>query len=435
MMGSLGDPATWFSTPKEGECPPGRAPDGRRAGERSKAVVSVVDVFPTLIAALDLGSSGDVDGVDLMGPGPEDRPGVYFESYSGLLNHGWSPLAGWADAQGKYVHSAAPELFDPIADPGETTDLLTADGARTESYRRRLAELSRLPTLAIEGIDTDTEALMAELERLGYAASGSEAGPLPDPLDECDRPSPHARMAEAYAMGQAAALGDAGELEEGADALRLILDGNPHNLWVRRYLGTYLLALDRPGEAEPHFRALLEAGAPDHEQFVLQAAKALYPKLLQTGLAFHKIDASGRPHPLPGTRYRITAWPAAHSQSARILRIEGDSPAPWSVCYSGDTGPCPELVEAATGVDWLVIECTTPDDSRRANHLTARDVAEVVAQVRPKGTALVHLSPLWAAPSDAAAVVSAHLGTLVTGESPHVVGGTDGLRLSLPYGS
>ncbi len=238
-----------------------RAPDGRRAGERSKAVVSVVDVFPTLIAALDLGSSGDVDGVDLMGPGPEDRPGVYFESYSGLLNHGWSPLAGWADAQGKYVHSAAPELFDPIADPGETTDLLTADGARTESYRRRLAELSRLPTLAIEGIDTDTEALMAELERLGYAASGSEAGPLPDPLDECDRPSPHARMAEAYAMGQAAALGDAGELEEGADALRLILDGNPHNLWARRYLGTYLLALDRPGEAEPHFRALLEAGA------------------------------------------------------------------------------------------------------------------------------------------------------------------------------
>ncbi|MCP4871873.1 MAG: ribonuclease Z [Proteobacteria bacterium] len=187
--------------------------------------------------------------------------------------------------------------------------------------------------------------------------------------------------------------------------------------------------------SEGRLPELVLSGAPDHEQFVLQAAKALYPKLLQTGLAFHKIDASGRPHPLPGTRYRITAWPAAHSQSARILRIEGDSPAPWSVCYSGDTGPCPELVEAATGVDWLVIECTTPDDSRRANHLTARDVAEVVAQVRPKGTALVHLSPLWAAPSDAAAVVSAHLGTLVTGESPHVVGGTDGLRLSLPYGS
>ena len=40
------------------------------------------------------------------------------------------------------------------------------------------AELTRLPSLAVEGLDADTEALMAELERLGYAASGQRAGPL-----------------------------------------------------------------------------------------------------------------------------------------------------------------------------------------------------------------------------------------------------------------
>jgi len=186
--------------------------------------------------------------------------------------------------------------------------------------------------------------------------------------------------------------------------------------------------------SESRLPELVLSGAPGHESYVLAAAKALYPKLLQTALAFHQIEPSGRPHPVPGTPYRISAWPAAHSQSARILRVEGDSPEPWSVCYSGDTGPCPELVEAAEGVDWLVIECTTPDDARRTNHLAASDVAEVVARARPKGTALVHLSPLWASPEDAASVVRAHLGTMVTGESPYVVAGFDGLALPLPFG-
>jgi ribonuclease BN (tRNA processing enzyme) len=176
------------------------------------------------------------------------------------------------------------------------------------------------------------------------------------------------------------------------------------------------------------------SGAPGHEQFVLQAAKALYPKLLQTGLAFHEIDSSGRLHPLPGTPYRIAAWPAVHSQAPRLLRIEGDSPTPWSLCYSGDTGPCPELIEAAQGVDWLVIECSTPDDARRNNHLTAEDVAHVVAEAQPRGTALVHLSPLWTTPEDAAAIVRAHLGALSTGGLPYVIGGFDGLTLPLPFG-
>ncbi len=179
---------------------------------------------------------------------------------------------------------------------------------------------------------------------------------------------------------------------------------------------------------------LVLSGAPGHEQRLFAIAKAMYPPLLQTSLAFHEIDSEGRPHPLPGTAYRLTAWPAAHSEAARILRLEGDEPTPWSVCYSGDTGPCPELVEAAAGVDWLVVECSTPDDERRAKHLTPADVAQVVARARPRGTVLVHLSPLWNDPEDAAAVVRAHVAAEATGELPYVIGGFDGLTLPLPFG-
>ena len=179
---------------------------------------------------------------------------------------------------------------------------------------------------------------------------------------------------------------------------------------------------------------LVLSGGPEHEQFLIQAARALYPKLLQSGVAFHGIDPNGRLRPLPGTSFKIAAWPAAHSQQARILRIEGQTPSPWSICYSGDTGPCPELRKAAEGVDWLVIECSSPDDRRSDKHLTPSDVALVIDQANPRGTALVHLSPLWDSPETAAAVVRAHLGALRPGEVPYVVGGSDGLALPLPFG-
>jgi len=179
---------------------------------------------------------------------------------------------------------------------------------------------------------------------------------------------------------------------------------------------------------------LVLSGAPGHEQRMIKVAKLLYPRLLQTGLGFHEILPNGRPHPLPGTSHRIRAFPASHSEAARILRIEGDLPVPWSIAYSGDSGLCPGLAEAAEGVDWLVIECTTPDDSRQEGHLSPEDVAAVVNEARPRGTALVHLSPSWTRPGDAAAVVRAHLGTLRPGQVPYVVGGHDGLVLPLPFG-
>jgi len=178
---------------------------------------------------------------------------------------------------------------------------------------------------------------------------------------------------------------------------------------------------------------LVLSGAPGHEQRLLQIVKTLYPKMLQTRLAFHEIAPNGRPHPLPGTPYTVSAFGALHSQAPRVLRIEGSQPEPWSLAYSGDTALCPGLIEAARGVDWLVIECTTPDDQPRPGHLCPEDVATVVARAQPKGTALVHLSPAWRRPEDAAAVVRAHIGTQTAGEVPYIVGGRDGLALPLPW--
>jgi ribonuclease BN (tRNA processing enzyme) len=134
---------------------------------------------------------------------------------------------------------------------------------------------------------------------------------------------------------------------------------------------------------------LVLSGAPGHEARLRAVVAALYPKLLGSPLAFQEIADRGQA-PLPGTAIVARAFPADHSQSPRLLRFDGPG---WSIAYTGDTGPCPALAEAAAGVDWLVAECTSPDAVPRGAHLRPRDLAEVVIAARPRGLALVHLSP------------------------------------------
>ena len=181
------------------------------------------------------------------------------------------------------------------------------------------------------------------------------------------------------------------------------------------------------------FHALMErreaplslAGAPGHQARLEAVFAALYPKLGDAPLQWVEQAADGVERAL-SPDLRVTAWPAAHSQSPRLLRFRTDR---WSVAYTGDTGPTPELAEAAAGVDWLVAECTAPDEIPRGKHLSPDVIAETVRAARPRGVALVHLSPLWTTPDEAVAAVRAHLGDL----DVSIVGGRDGLELPLPY--
>lgn len=170
---------------------------------------------------------------------------------------------------------------------------------------------------------------------------------------------------------------------------------------------------------------LLLNGAPGHRAFLEDVSKALDPKLLS---APHKIDETpldGTPHPLGSLPLTIQSWPANHPRSARVLRLEGKSPRPWSLAYSGDTGPCEALIEAARGVDWLLIECTHSERGGHKKHLGPRDVAEVIRQAKPRATALVHLGPEWVDIEEAAEAVRGRV------PGAEVLACSDGTILSL----
>lgn len=240
-----------------------RLPGGARAGERVRAAVSQVDVAPLVAGVLGWTSSGalaDLDGRDPLAAAPAS--GVYFESYFGTKSFGWSPLAGWTDGHTKYVHSSAPELFDLVEDPGETRNVLAADEDIAAALRARIAALCARPRLA-RAVLTGGDELQREIERLGYAGTGTDAEAEDlEPLAPSRSPSPH-RMVAAYAdyMAGRKLYEERGSRAEAAALLVRAVTANPENHKAWFTLG--LLQLDErafAAAAEAFRRALAMPG-------------------------------------------------------------------------------------------------------------------------------------------------------------------------------
>ena len=233
-----------------------RYPDGRGAGTRSDLLVSVVDLYPTFLEELELGPVGEVDGLGLE-RGDAGR-GVYVESYSGYLNYGWSPLAGWIQGDLKYLHSSDPELYDLAEDPEESLELLAAGRPSPEGHRQALGELEALPRLRSGALELD-EARLAELRALGYAASGGAVRELPLPLEPSERPAPRSRAAQVEQFARAIGLAQAGRTTQAIAVLEAILGENPSNVFAAETLASCLFQEQRFDEVV----ALLEPLVPE----------------------------------------------------------------------------------------------------------------------------------------------------------------------------
>jgi arylsulfatase A-like enzyme len=232
-----------------------RLPDAARAGSTDAGVVSVVDLHATLAALLGLAVAPGLDGLDLLAARPADR-GVYFESYHGYLHCGWSPLAGWVEAQAKYVHSSRPQLFEPELDPGEGVDrIAAAPAADLARWRARIAEVAGRPALAVAEAAAESE-LAASIRALGYTEA-SVSSALPGPLEETELPSPHARAGELERVGHASDLARAGKHARAAALFREVLATNPANGTARAGLAYALMEAGELEAAAAEFEILL----------------------------------------------------------------------------------------------------------------------------------------------------------------------------------
>jgi len=228
-----------------------RFPGDARAGARSDAQVSVVDVYPTLLAQMGLGSVDGIDGVDL--GAPVTRGGVYVENYHGFLNYGWAPISGWASADGLYVHGPVPRV------QGEDGDLRPVE-AGPEWVARALARLERMDGRGALERRSDEARIAPDLSAFGYAGGGASEEDLPPPTTPLDLPDPAEHIQEHDRIWSALALADTGRLGRAIEQLEGLVAANPRNSFAADQLGELLIRAKRPAEAVAVLETVTGAG-------------------------------------------------------------------------------------------------------------------------------------------------------------------------------
>ena len=158
-------------------------------------------------------------------------------------------------------------------------------------------------------------------------------------------------------------------------------------------------------------------GFADH----LEALQRAYDGSLepaQFDLLVHELptDASASAQ-LPGGLL-LDTQPANHQAGALHLRFT--APNGVTVTFSGDTGPSELLEQLAAGTDLFVCECALAPHDDYPFHLTAQQVAEVVAAARPRQVVLTHLYPRHDFEADQRTVAATGVSTVLA---------TDGLEL------
>lgn len=107
---------------------------------------------------------------------------------------------------------------------------------------------------------------------------------------------------------------------------------------------------------------------------------------------------------------QITSFAVDHPQdrlSEQALGYRFSDSAGHTAVFSGDTGPCPELEEAARGCDLFVVECSAIDGWSISGHMAPKDVGPLCHRAQPRKVVLTHQYP-GAAQSDLAAAVGKH---------------------------
>jgi arylsulfatase A-like enzyme/tetratricopeptide (TPR) repeat protein len=228
-------------------------------GRRLAPQVSLVDVFPTVLALCGLPPRAGVHGRSLVPllfrPRPAGEDYAYAESMTPHVQYGWSPLYALRSARYKLIKAPRPELYDVVADPGETTNVIARHSAVADAMMARLDHIVATTgqgAPAPETADLDRESVAA-LAALGYigtpAVPRTSPGLLADPKD---------KLAVFTAVQQAGERIVQDDYRGAAEALEAALREEPAMPQARLMLGTAYAELGRRGEAKVEFDRVLK---------------------------------------------------------------------------------------------------------------------------------------------------------------------------------
>jgi arylsulfatase A-like enzyme/Tfp pilus assembly protein PilF len=138
--------------------------------------VRLIDVAPTILAALNLKFPQKIDGASLLplidGKKMADSP-CYFEALSMNLTQNWAPLRGFYSENSKFIQLPIPELYDLQKDPAESNNLcLKSDVCKkwNDKFTSYFGSFEKKPA-DVKNVDSDTE---EKLRALGYVSGRSQ---------------------------------------------------------------------------------------------------------------------------------------------------------------------------------------------------------------------------------------------------------------------
>ena len=165
-------------------------------GVRVDAQVSLVDVFPTVLALAGVEARPRVHGRSLLPlmfrPAAESTTYAYSESMPPQLQFGWSALHSLRSPRYKLIQAPRPELYDLTTDPSEETNVFDQHRGIARSMAdeldRLMAETSRgAPEPEAANLDKETVERLAALGYVGASkpsAKGADPSRLADPKDK-----------------------------------------------------------------------------------------------------------------------------------------------------------------------------------------------------------------------------------------------------------
>lgn len=198
--------------------------------------VSIVDVLPTILDALDM-RAGTLDlpiqGLSLRpllegdrAEAGEGRRSLYFETFYPYFHYGWGVLTGVVDGRWKYIRGPDDELYDLDADLDEV-DMVDDPDLKKEMSSRLTALSTQLkqgrPTSRTVELDRQALEMLRSLGYLGGVERAS-ADELPD-LEGL--PIPRESMAAYFMHNQVLGLMRSGKYQDAARLCRQITEENP----------------------------------------------------------------------------------------------------------------------------------------------------------------------------------------------------------------
>ena len=220
------------------------------------APVSIRRVYHTVRDWAGLGASGSLRG--------DSTDVVLGEAMKPFLEYGWQPQIMAVDARQKAIFAGQTELYDLVADPGETRDL--ASGVDVPAALRSAIDDYPVPSPAaarapVELSNEDRQ----KLASLGYVSAGAA------PVVRKDAPRPVA-MARLFAdLELASTLFVQGRYAQVMPLLERILAVDRYNLDAALRLATARSALGQDAKAMEAFRRAREL-APDSDDVKMYLA-------------------------------------------------------------------------------------------------------------------------------------------------------------------